>query len=90
MSFTTVSELYQHFDQLVAEDADADLLFSSSYLRGFIGLAASEFGDETQALSQALADNITAKLYDARSELTPDDRQLVNAYWQSLTKAFTA
>ncbi|MGJ8691167.1 MAG: YfcL family protein [Thalassotalea sp.] len=89
MSFTTVSQLYAHFDQLVDQDADADILFASSYLRGFIAISACEFGDESQGLTQVLADDISAKLYDARSELTPSDRQLVNQYWQDLTAEFT-
>lgn len=84
----TVAELYAYFDQLVDQEADADVLFASSYLRGFIALAASEYGDENQSLSSALAESITQQLHDARSELTPDDRQLVNRYWQTLTPSF--
>ena len=90
MTFKTLTDLYQHFDELVAQDADGDILFASSYLRGFIALAASEFGDESQPLSQALAENISDKVHQARAELAPDDRNLVKQYWQSLAENFVA
>ena len=89
MSFNTLAELYQHFDELVEQGADGDILFASSYLRGFIALAGSEFGDESQLLSKALADNISAKVYEARAELTPNDRILVNDFWQTIAIKFT-
>ena len=88
MNFTNVAGLYQYFDELVDQDADADILFASSYLRGFIALAASEFGGESQWLTAELAKNISEKIYQARSELNPADRALVNEYWQQLTAKF--
>lgn len=86
----TIEQLYSHFD-LLAEQDDAcpDELFASSYIRGFIALATAEFGDESQQISSALVDSVTTKLADAKAELTPDDRQLVNQYWQSLITQFT-
>lgn len=88
MSFATLTDLYQHFDVLAEQDADADVLFASSYLRGFIALIASEFGDESQPLSQQLAKRISEQVYQSRTELSPADRILVNEYWQALTSHF--
>ena len=88
MTFTNLSGLYEYLDELVAQDASADDLFASSYLRGFISLSASQFGDESQLLTKRLAEDIADKVQAARSELTPADRVIVNEYWQSLVTAF--
>ncbi len=88
MQFENLTALYDYLDQQVVADVSADELFAGSYLRGFISLAGSEYGDESQALTQALADNISAKLQAARTELTPQDRQIVQDYWQHLQVAF--
>lgn len=90
MQFENLTALYHYLDEQVANDISADELFASSYLRGFISLASSEFGDESQALTKALADNITEKLHAARTELSPQDRQIVQDYWQQLNAAFSA
>lgn len=90
MNFSTLTELYQHFDELVEQDAHADILFASSYLRGFIALAGSEFGDESQQLTTELAQSISDKVHEARAELTPNDRGLVNEFWQDIATKFTA
>ncbi len=90
MQFENLTALYHYLDEQVANDISADELFASSYLRGFISLASSEFGDESQALTKALADNITEKLQAARTELSPQDRQIVQDYWQQLNTAFSA
>lgn len=90
MQFENLTALYHYLDEQVANDISADELFASSYLRGFISLASSEFGDESQALTKALADNITEKLQAARTELSPQDRQIVQDYWQQLNAAFSA
>lgn len=90
MQFENLTALYHYLDEQVSQDVSADELFAGSYLRGFISLAGSEFGDESQALTQALADNISEKLLAARSELSPQDRQIVQDYWQHLNSAFTA
>jgi hypothetical protein len=90
MQFENLTALYHYLDEQVSQDVSADELFAGSYLRGFISLASSEFGDESQALTQALASNINEKLTAARSELTPQDYQIVQNYWQHLQSAFTA
>lgn len=90
MQFENLTALYHYLDEQVAQDISADELFAGSYLRGFISLAGSEFGDESQALTQVLADNITEKLQAARTELSPQDRQIVQDYWQQLNTAFSA
>ncbi|GAA5131428.1 YfcL family protein [Thalassotalea piscium] len=90
MKFENLTQLYQHLDDLVANEASDDELFASSYLRGFISLAASQYGDESQVLSQELAIDISEKLQSARTELSPDDRAIVKQYWAELSQAFTA
>ncbi|MGB1199742.1 MAG: YfcL family protein [Thalassotalea sp.] len=90
MQFESLTQLYQYLDDLVANDASSDDLFASSYLRGFISLAASQFGDESQVLTVALADDISEKMQAARTELTPADRVIVQNYWAELSKAFIA
>lgn len=90
MKFQNLTQLYQFLDDLVANDASSDELFASSYLRGFISLSASQFGDESQELSKELANDISEKVQAARTELSPDDRVIVKQYWAELSQAFTA
>ncbi|WP_441002340.1 YfcL family protein [Pseudocolwellia agarivorans] len=90
MSIQNLNQLYQHFDDLCLKENNDDELFASSYIRGFIALSASKFGDETQALSAEFANDISAKLTDSRSELTPQDQQIVSNYWAELKTHFTA
>ncbi|MGB1262885.1 MAG: YfcL family protein [Cognaticolwellia sp.] len=90
MQFENLTALYEYLDQQVSLDISADELFAGSYLRGFISLAGSEFGDESQALTIKLSESISEKLQAARSELSPQDRQIVQDYWQQLQSAFTA
>jgi len=90
MSIQNLNQLYQHFDDLCLKENNDDELFASSYIRGFIALSASKFGDETQALSAEFANDISAKLTDSRSELTPQDQQIVSNYWAELKTYFTA
>ncbi len=89
MKFNTLTELYQYLDDLVCQDVCADELFASSYLRGFISLSASDFGDESQSLTAQLAEAVSDKVQQARAELSPNDRIIVNNYWQKLKAAFT-
>ena len=89
MKLSTLAELYQHFDDMVSQDCSQDELFASSYLRGFIALAACQFGDDKQLLSLALADDVSDKVSAARTELTPQDREIVNQYWSELKQYFT-
>ena len=84
----SLTELYQYFDEIVSHGDCDDVLFASSYLRGFISLAASQYGSETQALTKSLADDISEKLHEARTELTPDDRRIVSEYWAQLQVHF--
>lgn len=88
MKFENLTALYQYFDELAEQDSDSDILFATSYIRGFISLAASEYGHEDQPLTKALAKNITAKIYEARTELSPQDKQIVNGYWEWLSALF--
>ena len=88
MQLTDLASLYHYFDQMVVTDADSDSLFASSYIRGFISLAAGVYGDEQQALSAQLAQNVSEQLHQARTELSPLDRQLVTHYWQQLQQHF--
>ncbi len=89
-NFADLAELYQYFDVLAEQDADADILFASSYVRGFVSLAACDFGDEAQKLTLPLAKNISDNLESAKTELSPQDRLIVNQYWQSLLPNFIA
>ena len=88
MKFENLTSLYHHFDQLVENEADADTLFASSYVKGFIALVASQLGDESQPLTTQLADLVSEQLAGAKSELTPQDQVIVNNYWQSLMESF--
>jgi hypothetical protein len=90
MQFENLTALYHFLDEQVTQDVSGDDLFAGSYLRGFISLASSEYGDESQVLTQRLAINITEKLQVARTELTPQDHQIVQDYWLGLKTAFTA
>lgn len=90
MKFENLTALYQYFDELAEQGADSDILFASSYIRGFISLAASEYGSEEQNLTQVLADDITVRIDEARRELSPKDTLIVKNYWEWLKEAFAA
>ena len=90
MQLTNLVSLYQYFDDMVASDANSDSLFASSYIRGFISLAACTYGDEQQVLSGQLAQDVSEQLHQARAELAPQDRQLVNNYWLQLQMHFSS
>ncbi|QBY05213.1 hypothetical protein E2K93_12850 [Thalassotalea sp. HSM 43] len=83
----TLEQLSQYFDSIVELEND-DLLFASSYLRGFIEVAAVDFGDDEQPLSERLAQKVSEQLQIARSELNPNDQQIVSHFWQTLQPAF--
>ncbi|SES82849.1 YfcL family protein [Thalassotalea agarivorans] len=85
-----LQDFYQFLDDVVESNADADDLFASSYIRGFVSLHAAAFGDESQPLSQALASKVSEELVNAKNELTPQDQAIVAAYWQTLTPKFSA
>ncbi|MDO6445611.1 YfcL family protein [Colwellia sp. 1_MG-2023] len=86
MKVKNLEALYQYFDELVAQEADSDTLFASSYIRGFIALVAVQFGDEKQKISAELCDCVSEQLSKAKTELTPQDNAIVNNYWLSLQK----
>jgi hypothetical protein len=77
----TLRDLYPHLDNLLELDIDSDTLFASGYLRGFISLSATVFGDENQLISTGLIDAITDKLTQARAELSPQDNVIVQNFW---------
>ncbi len=83
----TLSALWQYFDFLVETD-DMDIIFASSYIRGFLEVTAVDFGDEQQALSGALFDQVNQQIKDAKTELNDVDHNLVNAFWLSLKPLF--
>ncbi|MFT6902424.1 MAG: hypothetical protein ACJAXS_002634 [Colwellia sp.] len=89
-SFENIAEFYLYLDNLFDEDISDDQLFASSYLRGFISLSVIEFGDESQVLSPALATSIDEKLQAARTELSPQDRKIVQDYWLDLKQSFVS
>jgi hypothetical protein len=80
----TVADLYLHLDNLFDQDIDADTLFASGYLRGFISLVATGFGDEKQEFTTILIEAITSKLKEAKTELSPQDSVIVNNFWLKL------
>ncbi len=83
----TVSDLYQYLDNLFDQDVDSDTLFASGYLRGFISLSATKFGDEQQLIATPLIDVISNKLGQARTELSPQDNVIVQNFWLTLQQA---
>jgi len=85
-STKTVYNLYQFLDALFDQDVSSDELFASGYLRGFISLAATEFGDEQQLFSNELVQSITDKLNQAKNELTPQDYSIVQQFWLNIQK----
>jgi len=78
---TTVDELYQYLDNLFEQDSDSDTLFAGGYLRGFISLVATEYGDESQTISAELIEGVSQKLSQAKAELTPQDHAIVTNFW---------
>lgn len=84
----TVADIYAYFDGLFDQDVDADILFASGYLRGFIALVATSFGDEKQVITTDLVNEVTLKLKAAKSELSPQDGVIVNNFWLGLQNSF--
>ncbi|QDP01854.1 YfcL family protein [Thalassotalea sp. PS06] len=84
----TLEQLCDYFDGLIELD-DADLLFASSYVRGFIMIAAAAFGGDEQVLSAELADQVSNDLHNARTELTPQDKVIVENFWQQIQPCFS-
>ncbi|MBF8999507.1 YfcL family protein [Vibrio nitrifigilis] len=76
-------KLLDIIDQRIAT-ANDDELFAGGYLRGHISLSAASCEDENICDVDVLKERIEASLNDARSELTPADRVIVNELWQEL------
>ncbi|MGR5131511.1 YfcL family protein [Vibrio alfacsensis] len=66
------------------ETASDDELFAGGYLRGHISLSAASCEDEGINDVTELKSRIENSLEEARSELTPADRIIVNDLWQEL------
>lgn len=86
----SVNELYLYLDNLFEQDVDSDTLFASGYLRGFISLAATDFGDEQQLISTGLIKLISEKLSQAKTELSPQDNAIVQNFWLDLQQAMVS
>jgi hypothetical protein len=80
----TLNDLYQYLDNLFEQDVDSDTLFAGGYLRGLVSLAATESGDEQQIMSVALVDNVSQRLANAKSELSPQDNAIVQNFWSGV------
>ncbi|MDG3088703.1 YfcL family protein [Vibrio hannami] len=66
------------------ESASDDELFAGGYLRGHISLAAADCESEGTDDIDVLKQKIIQSLDDARSELSPADRIVVNDLWEKL------
>ncbi|EKO3817813.1 YfcL family protein [Vibrio harveyi] len=66
------------------ETASDDELFAGGYLRGHISLSAAACEEEGINDVAELKFRIENSLEEARSELTPADRVIVNDLWQEL------
>ncbi len=78
---STVAEIYQYLDNLFEQDTDSDTLFAGGYLRGFISLVATEYGDESQSISAELIEDVSQKLSETKAELSPQDHAIVTNFW---------
>jgi hypothetical protein len=79
---TSVADFYQYLDGLFElDDTDSDTLFASGYMRGFLSLVATEFGDENQLISADLIKAVTQKAMQAKAELSPQDYAIVSNFW---------
>ncbi len=69
------------------ESASDDELFAGGYLRGHISLAAAECEQDGINDLSALIEKVEASLFQARSELSPTDRVVVNELWAKLKQS---
>jgi hypothetical protein len=88
MTQKTLTDLYTFFDSLFEQDTSQDILFASSYVRGFIAVEAVTFGGDEQRLSPQLYQQVTAKIIAAKNELSPQDHVIVANFWQQLGEYF--
>lgn len=84
----SLTDLWQYFDDLIELEND-DVLFASSYLRGFIEVAATEFGDERQSLSNQLYALVNQQLVATQQELNEADLHLVQQFWRDIKPRFS-
>lgn len=68
------------------DSASEDELFAGGYLRGHVSLAAADCEEEGIEEVAVLKERIEASINQARSELSPADRQLVLSLWQTLSQ----
>ncbi|KAB0464467.1 MULTISPECIES: YfcL family protein [Vibrio] len=66
------------------ENASEDELFAGGYLRGHISLSVASCEEEGIEDVAEVKARIEKSLDDARSELTPADRTIVNDLWVEL------
>ncbi|PFG45944.1 YfcL protein [Vibrio sp. ES.051] len=66
------------------ETASDDELFAGGYLRGHISLSAASCEEEGINDIEELKSRITHSIEEARTELSPADRSIVNDLWQEL------
>ncbi|ANU35824.1 YfcL family protein [Vibrio scophthalmi] len=71
-------------DERIATASD-DELFAGGYLRGHISLSAATCEEEGVNDVDELKNRIVASLDQARAELTPADRIVVNDLWLELS-----
>jgi len=89
MAQKTLTDLYHYFDGLFDQDASQDTLFASSYVRGFIAVEAVAFGDDSQILTTTLYQQVLAKMNVAKTELSPQDRAIVENFYLELNAFFS-
>ncbi|OLQ91770.1 hypothetical protein BIY22_17600 [Vibrio panuliri] len=76
-------KLLELIDARIATASD-DELFAGGYLRGHISLSAASCEEEGINDVEELKLRIIASLEQARSELSPADRTIVNDLWNEL------
>ncbi|MFY2508046.1 YfcL family protein [Vibrio pectenicida] len=76
-------QLLELIDVRISTASD-DELFAGGYLRGHISLSAATCEEEGINDVEELKQRVQASLDEARSELTPADRTIVNDLWVEL------
>ena len=69
------------------QDASEDELFAGGYLRGHISLSAASCEEEGVVDLAEFKTRIQASIDEAKSELSPADRIIVNDLWTELQAA---
>ncbi|MFA0086169.1 YfcL family protein [Vibrio sp. E150_011] len=76
-------QLIEIIDARIQEASD-DELFAGGYLRGHISLSTASCEEEEIDDIAILKARIQVSLDEAKSELSPSDRTIVNALWAEL------